>query len=87
LGVLPSGFGSGTNFNHPSGASVGLTSTISPTLINEFRSGYVRTTYGYEPPLSSTAWCTKFGIANCYNIVSGGIALIGAYAQQIEYTG
>jgi hypothetical protein len=87
LGILPSGFGSGTNFNYPSGASVGLTSTISPTVVNEFRSGYVRTTYGYEPPLSSTAWCTKFGIANCYNIVTGGIALIGAYAQQIEYTG
>jgi len=87
LGVLPSGFGSGTNFNYPIGASVGLTSTISPTLVNEFRSGYIRTTYGYEPPLSNTAWCTKFGIANCYNIVTGGIALIGAYAQQIEYTG
>ena len=87
LGILPSGFGSGTNFNYPSGASVGLTSTISPTLVNEFRSGYVRTTYGYQPPLSSTAWCTKFGIVNCYNIVTGGIALIGSYAQQIEYTG
>jgi len=87
LGVLPSGFGSGTNFNYPTGASVGLTSTISSTLINEFRSGYVRTKYGYEPPLSSTAWCTQFMIPNCYNIVTGGIALIGAYAQQIEYTG
>jgi len=87
LGVLPSGFGSGTNFNYPIGASVGFTSTISPTLINEFRSGYIRTEYGYEPPLSSTAWCTQFGIPNCYNIVKGGIALIGAYAQHIEYTG
>jgi len=87
LGVLPSGFGSGTNFNYPSGASIGLTSTISSTMVNEFRSGYIRTKYGYEPPLSSTAWCTKFGISNCYNIVTGGIALIGAYAQQIEYTG
>ncbi len=87
LGILPSGFGSGTNFNYPTGASVGFTSTLSSTLINEFRSGYVRTKYGYEPPLSSTPWCTKFGIPNCYSIVSGGIALIGAYAQQIEYTG
>lgn len=87
LGILPSGFGSGTNFNHPQGASVGLTSTISPTLVNEFRSGFVRTTYGYQPPLSTTPWCTKFGIVNCYHIVTGGIALIGAYAQQIEYTG
>jgi Carboxypeptidase regulatory-like domain len=87
LGILPSGFGSGTNFNYPSGASVGFTSTISPTVVNEFRAGYVRTTYGYEPPLSNTAWCTKFGIVNCYNIVTGGIALIGSYASQIEYTG
>ena len=87
LGILPSGFGSGTNFNYPSGASVGLTSTISSTLVNEFRSGFVRTTYGYQPPLSSTPWCTKFGIPNCYNIVTGGIALIGSYAGQIEYTG
>jgi len=87
LGILPSGFGSGTNFNYPNGASIGLTSTISPTLVNEFRSGYIRTTYGYEPPLSSTAWCTQFGIVNCYHIVTGGIALIGAYAGQIEYTG
>ncbi len=87
LGVLPSGFGSGTNFNYPSGASIGLTSTISSTMVNEFRAGYIRTKYGYQPPLSTTPWCTQFGIANCYNIVSGGIALIGAYAQQIEYTG
>ena len=86
LGVLPSGFGSGTNFNYPRGASVGLTTTVRPTIINEFRSGFVRTRYGYMPPLNS-AWCTKFGIPNCYSVVSGGIALIGAYAQQIEYTG
>ncbi len=87
LGVLPSGFGSGTNFNYPTGASIGLTSTISPTVINEFRSGYVRTQYGYRPPLSNIAWCTKFGIPNCNTPAQGGIALIGAYAQQIEYTG
>jgi len=37
--------------------------------------------------LEQYRWCTQFGIANCYNIVTGGIALIGAYAQQIEYTG
>jgi carboxypeptidase family protein/TonB-dependent receptor-like protein len=87
LGVLPSGFGSGTNFNYPNGASIGLTSTIGPTLVNEFRIGYVRTTYGYMPPLSNTDWCIKFGIPNCNTPLLGGIALIGAYAQQIEYTG
>jgi hypothetical protein len=87
LGVLPSGFGSGTNFNYPSGASIGFTSTISQTMINEFRSGFVRTTYGYMPPLNNVAWCVKFGIPNCNTPGLPGIALIGAYAQQIEYTG
>ncbi len=87
LGVLPSGFGSGTNFNWPNGASIGLTTTISPTLINEFRGGYIRDQYGYDPPLNNVAWCTKFGIANCYTVTNTGIALIGGYASQIEYTG
>ncbi len=87
LGILPSGFGSGTNPNWPNGASVGLTTTFSSTFINEFRGGYVRDQYGYTPPLNNVAWCTKFGIANCYTVTNVGIALIGAYAQQIEYTG
>ena len=87
LGILPSGFGSGTNFNFPNGASIGLTTTFSQTLINEFRGGYIRDQYGYEPPLNNVNWCTQFGIVNCYPAVQGGIALIGAYAGQIEYTG
>jgi hypothetical protein len=87
LGVLPSGFGSGTNFNWPNGASIGLTTTLSPTLVNEFRGGYIRDQYGYIPPLNSVAWCTKLGIANCYTVTNTGIALIGGYASQIEYTG
>jgi Carboxypeptidase regulatory-like domain/TonB dependent receptor len=87
LGVLPSGFGSGTNFNWPNGASIGLTTTLSPTMTNEFRGGYVRDQYGYIPPLNNVAWCTQFGIANCYTVMDTGIALIGGYAGQIEYTG
>jgi Carboxypeptidase regulatory-like domain/TonB dependent receptor len=87
LGVLPSGFGSGTNFNWPNGASIGLTTTVSPTVVNEFRGGYIRDQYGYTPPLNNVAWCTKFGIANCYTVTNTGIALIGGYASQIEYTG
>jgi Carboxypeptidase regulatory-like domain/TonB dependent receptor len=87
LGVLPSGFGSGTNFNWPNGASIGLTTTVSPTVVNEFRGGYDRDQYGYMPPLNNVAWCTKFGIANCYTVTNTGIALIGGYAAQIEYTG
>jgi hypothetical protein len=87
LGILPSGFGSGINFNYPNGASIGLTTTLSPTMTNEFRGGYIRDQYGYDPPLNNTAWCTKFGIVNCYTVMNTGIALIGAYAGQLEYTG
>lgn len=87
LTTLPSGFGSGTNFNHPWGASVGFTSTISPTMINEFRSGFVRTTYGYMPPFNNVDLCTQLGIVNCNTPLLGGIALIGGYNNQIEYTG
>jgi Carboxypeptidase regulatory-like domain/TonB dependent receptor len=87
LGVLPSGFGSGTNFNWPNGASIGLTTTLSSVMTNEFRGGYIRDQYGYIPPLNNVAWCTQFGIANCYTVTNTGIALIGGYASQLEYTG
>jgi len=87
LTTLPSGFGSGTNFNHPWGTSIGLTSTINPTLINEFRGGFVRTTFGYDPPFNSVDMCTQLGIVNCNTPLLGGIALIGGYNSQIEYTG
>jgi len=87
LTTLPSGFGSGTNFNHPWGTSIGLTTTINPTLINEFRGGFVRTTYGYLPPFNNVDLCTNLGIVNCNTPLLGGIALIGGYNNQIEYTG
>src|SRR6202165_4670612 len=76
LPTLPSGFGSGTNFNHPWGAAIGWTSTISQTIVNEARVGFVRTTYGYVPPFQGSALCTTFGIANCNTPLLGGIALI-----------
>ena len=87
LATLPSGFGSGTNFNHPWGTSIGLTSTINPMLINEFRGGFVRTTYGYTPPQDGVDLCTQLGIVNCNTPLLGGIALIGGYGSQISYTG
>ncbi len=87
LSTLPSGFGSGTNFNHPWGTSVGFTSTISPTMINEFRGGFVRTTYGFLPPFNGEDLCTQLGIPNCNTSLLGGIALIGGFNNQIEYTG
>jgi hypothetical protein len=87
LTTLPSGFGSGTNFNHPWGTSVGFTSTINPTLINEARVGFVRTTFGYSPPSNGVPLCTQLGIVNCNTPLLGGIALIGGYNSQIEYVG
>jgi hypothetical protein len=87
LTTLPSGFGSGTNFNHPWGASVGFTSTINPTVINEARVGFVRTTFGYMPPSNGVPLCTQLGIVNCNTPLLGGIALIGGYNNQIEYVG
>jgi outer membrane receptor protein involved in Fe transport len=87
LTTLPSGFGSGTNFNHPDGASIGWTKTIFPTLVNEARVGFVRTIYGFEPPFSSVDLCTQLGIVNCNTPLLGGIALIGGFNSQIEFTG
>lgn len=88
LSTLPSGFGSGTNFNHPYGASLGWTHTFSPQMINEARYGFVRTSYGYTPPGEGEQICVELGIPNCNTLPTlGGIALIGGFNNQIEYTG
>jgi hypothetical protein len=87
LATLPSGFGSGTNLNHPWGTSIGWTDNLRSTLINEARIGFVRTTYGYTPPGNNTDICVTLGIVNCNTPLLGGIALIGGYNSQIEYTG
>jgi carboxypeptidase family protein len=87
LSTLPSGFGSGTNFNHPWGTSVGFTSTINPVLVNEARVGFVRTTFGFLPPSNGVDLCVQLGIVSCNTPLLGGIALIGGYNSQIEYTG
>lgn len=87
LTTLPSGFGSGTNYNHPWGTSIGLTTIFSPTVVNEFRGGFVRTTFGYDPPFNNVDLCVQLGIVNCNTPLLGGIALIGGFNSQIEYTG
>ncbi|MHB8412120.1 MAG: TonB-dependent receptor [Candidatus Acidiferrales bacterium] len=88
LSTLPSGFGSGTNFNHPYGAALGWTHILSPNVINEARYGFVRTYYGFAPPSQGTPLCTQLGIPNCNTSPDlGGIALIGGFNSQIEYTG
>jgi hypothetical protein len=88
LTTLPSGFGTGTTFNHPNGAAIGWTHIFSPTITNEMHYGYVRTTYGYTPPFANVPICENLGIPNCNNSADlGGIALIGGNGSQIEYTG
>ncbi len=88
LTTLPSGFGTGTTFNHPNGASLGWTHVFAPDVINEMHFGYVRTSYGFTPPFADTPICTNLGIPNCNNSAElGGIALIGGNGSQITFTG
>lgn len=87
LTTLPSGFGSGTNLNHPWGTAIGWTDTINSSMVNEARIGFVRTVYGYTPPGNNTDICVQLGIVNCNTPLLGGISLNGGYNNQIEYTG
>src|SRR5262249_38599956 len=59
----------------------------NPMLINEARVGYVRTAFGYSPPSNGEPLCVNLGIVNCNTPLLGGIALIGGYNNQVEYTG
>lgn len=88
---LPSGWGSGDNFNHPRGVAAGFTHIFTSNLINEFRFGWTRPAYGYNPPLQSKALAASIGIPNANrDPLLGGMALIGGWygsSTQLEYTG
>ncbi len=88
---LPSGFGSGNNFNHPRGLAIGYNHTFSPSVINEFRFGVLRPFFGYENPQNGTNLSAKLGIQMPSNPLLGGIALIGGWgwtgSYQYDYTG
>lgn len=88
---LPSGWGSGGNFNHPRGVAFGYTRSFSDAIVNEFRFGWTRPFYGYNPPLQSQAQAAGIGIPNANrNSLLGGMALIGGWwgsSSQLEYTG
>jgi hypothetical protein len=88
LPALPAGFGSGSNFSDPRGLALNETHTFSPTLINEFRFGYIRTRYGFVPPFQDQQISSNLGIpnANTSSLLGGG-ALIGGFNNQIEFTG
>jgi Carboxypeptidase regulatory-like domain len=88
---LPSGFGSGDNFNHPRGLAIGYTRIFSPNVINEFHFGVSRPFFGYLNPQNGTNLSAKLGIQMPSNPLLGGIALIGGWGwdccHQYEYSG
>lgn len=88
LPTLPSGYGSGTQFNDPRSIVLGYTHIFSPAVINEFRAGWVRTKFGYEPPFQNEKVSADLGIPNANTSpLLGGGALIGGWNNQLEYTG
>lgn len=88
LPTLPSGYGSGDNFNHPRGVAAGFTHSFNGNLVNEFRFGFTRPSFGYNPPFQSTPVSANLGIVNANRTpLLGGGALIGGWNSQIEYTG
>ncbi len=88
LPTLPSGYGSGYQFQHPRSGVVGETHVFGPNVINEFRFGYVRSFLGYQPPFGSVALSQDLGIPNANTSpLLGGGALIGNSGNQLEYTG
>ena len=91
---LPAGFGSGTNPTLPWSAVMEETHTFTPNLLNEFRFGFIRTNYGYEPPFGNVPISANLGIVNANVNALGqpdpqlfGGALIGGFNSQLEYTG
>jgi len=84
----PSGFGSGGNINHPRGFAIGYTRVFSPNVINEFRFGYIDTTYGYNPPNIGQKLAQAVGIPGSNPTpLLGGQALIGGNNNELEYQG
>ena len=88
LGTLSSGFGSGTNLNHPRGVAAGETHTFGNTVVNDFRFGYSRPFYSFLNPFSNVAQANQLGIANANRTPQlGGTPLIGGFNNEIEFSG
>jgi hypothetical protein len=88
LPTLPSGYGSGVQFQHPRSIVIGETHIFGSSLINEFRLGYVRSFLGYEAPFGAVPLAQQLGIPNANTSpLLGGGALIGNSGSQLEYTG
>ena len=88
LGVLPSGFGSGSRDNHPRGVAIGETHIFGSSLLNDARIGYTRPYYDYLNPFNNVQLGNELGIPNANRLPElGGGPLIGPYGSQISYTG
>jgi hypothetical protein len=88
LTTLSSGFGSGTNVNHPRGIAFGEVHSFSSTLTNDFRFGYSRPFYAFLNPFNNIQQAQSLGIANANRLPQlGGTPLIGGFNTELEFTG
>jgi hypothetical protein len=85
----PSGFGSGDNIDHARGAAAGYTRTFGPNIVNEFRFGYISSTYGYNPPNINQRLGAAIGIpgANPTALLGGQVLIGGNGNPQLDYQG
>jgi hypothetical protein len=88
LPALPAGFGSGIQANYPKSFALGETHTFGTSVINEFRFGWIKTTFGFTPPFENVPISANLGIPNANTSpLLGGGALIGGFNDQLEFTG
>ncbi len=85
----PSGFGSGNNIFHARGAAAGYTRSFSPNIVNEFRFGYITSTYGYNPPDINQKLGAAIGIpgANPSPLLGGQVLIGGNGGPELTYQG
>jgi hypothetical protein len=85
----PSGFGSGDNIFDARGAAAGYTHSFGPHVINEFRFGYISSTYGYNPPNIGQRLGAAIGIpgANPSSLLGGQVLIGGNGNPELDYQG
>lgn len=83
---LPSG--GGVNPSHPRQVAVGWSHVLSPTVINEFRYGWMRDLSGYAQPNQNIPTAQNIGIQNANTSpLLGGMPIIGGWYGNISYIG
>jgi hypothetical protein len=86
--ALPAGFGSGSTPTDLRSLAAGHTRKFSGSVVNDFRLGYTRDFYAYEPPLGDQPVAANLGIPNANRTpFLGGGALIGGNSTQLQFTG